>query len=355
MYSENFMIYAVAVLSFFLSFGGFYYLSLRNEELEPSKNTPFLIMLPVLAAAFLFLFSQLSDQRDFIFSLKLEQLLFPLGASAVIYFGSRFQASPYMRTVVIMFCSAAAFFLQPEGFELAPGLNSLCSGLILSLILFLFSVFYPYINKIDGISGIQSAGIGMGIFTLSLIGGVPALLGAFGLSLAAVVGAFLIFNWYPAKLSLTSAGSSALGVLLGWLMLIGTYEGSGPAIIIFALFFIVEILAALLKFITLRPEYRNLAANTYCYQANLSGFPPYSIAANVFRLQLILLIMGSFELYAPNAYTIPLFTLVVTAWYLSKIKNWQTANKTIREVNRDLMTEIKNNINTIKDQINKEK
>lgn len=93
MYSENFMIYAVAVLSFFLSFGGFYYLSLRNEELEPSKNTPFLIMLPVLAAAFLFLFSQLSDQRDFIFSLKLEQLLFPLGASAVIYFGSRFQAS----------------------------------------------------------------------------------------------------------------------------------------------------------------------------------------------------------------------------------------------------------------------
>ena len=158
MYSENFMIYAVAVLSFFLSFGGFYYLSLRNEELEPSKNTPFLIMLPVLAAAFLFLFSQLSDQRDFIFSLKLEQLLFPLGASAVIYFGSRFQASPYMRTVVIMFCSAAAFFLQPEGFELAPGLNSLCSGLILSLILFLFSVFYPYINKIDGISGIQSAG-----------------------------------------------------------------------------------------------------------------------------------------------------------------------------------------------------
>ena len=65
--------------------------------------------------------------------------------------------------------------------------------------------------------------------------------------------------------------------------------------------------------------------------------------------------MGSFELYAPNAYTIPLFTLVFTAWYLSKIKNWQTANKTIREINRDLMTEIKNNINTIKDQINKEK
>lgn len=355
MYSENFIIYAVAIIAFLVSFGGFYYLSLRNEELAPRKNAPFVIIFPITALAFIFLFYQISNQQDFIYPLAVLNLWLPLAGSALIYGCWRFVRSPHFATLVILLCSGAAYFLQPSEFSVAPELSPWISGLILSLILFFFSFSYPYINGIDGILGLQTTGIGLGIFALSLLGGVPSLLGGFSLSFAAVFCAFMFFNWYPAKLSLTTGGAHAVGFIIGWLMLNTAYEGSGPAVIIFALFFVVEILTALLKKMTLRPEYANLAANTNCYEANLSGFPPSSIAANIFRLQLILLMMGCFELYAPNAYTIPLFTLVVTIWYLSKLKNWQNSNKTIRELNQDLMAEIKTNLNNVKNQINKDK
>lgn len=355
MYSENLTIYAVAVMAFILSFGGFYYLSLRNEELAPRKNAPFVIIFPILSLSFAFLFYQISNQQDFIYNLSWANILLPLLGSALIYVSWRFVRSAHIATLMMFFCSASAYFFQPDEFSIASTIAPWLSGLLLCLGLFFFTFFYPYISGIDGILGLQTASIGLGIFALSLLGGVPTLLGGFGLSLGAIFCAFLIFNWYPAKLSLTKGGAHAIGFIIGWLMLCGTYEGSGPAVIIFAMFFVVEILSALLKKMTLRPEYANLTANTNCYEANLSGFPPSSISANIFRLLLILLMMGCFELYAPNAYTIPLFTMVVTIWYLSKIKNWQTSGKTIRELNQDLMIEIKNNLNNVKNQINKEK
>lgn len=354
MYSENLTIYAVAVIAFFISFGGFYYLSLRNEELSPHKNAPFIIIFPVLALSFAFLFYQISNQQDFIHKFPWQNLLIPIAGSAIIYSSWRFISSRIGQILVMLLCAVASYLFQPEGFNLGGGLSPLLSGLILSLGLFFFSFFYPYINGIDGVLGLQTTGVGLGIFALSLLSGLPTLLGGLGLSFAAIFCAFLIFNWYPAKLSLTTGGAHAVGFIAGWLILCGTYEGSGPAVIVFALFFVVEILTALLKKMTLRPEYANLSANTNCYEANLSGFPPSSISANIFRLQLILLLMGCFELYAPNTYTIPLFTFVVTIWYLSKIKNWQTTNKTIREMNQDLMTEIKTNLNNVKNQINKD-
>ncbi len=355
MYSENLTIYAVAALSFFLSFGGFYYLILRNEELDPQKNAPFLVIFPIFALALVSLFYFIPNQQDFIYGLSWYNLSLPLLGSIIIYGSWRFTNSAHISTLAILLCSCAAYFIQPSDFSLSSELAPWLSGIILCLILFFFSLCYPVINGIDGILGLQTTAIGLGIFILSLISGTPNLLGGMGLSLAAIICAFLIFNWYPAKLSLTKGGAHALGFIVGWLMLNTTYEGSGPAVITFALFFIVETFTALLKKMTLRPEYANLSANTNCYEANLSGFPPYSIAANIFRLQIILLMMGCFELYAPDVYTIPLFTLVVTIWYLSKLKNWQNSNKTIRELNQDLMAEIKTNLNNVKNQINKDK
>ena len=211
------------------------------------------------------------------------------------------------------------------------------------------------INTIDANITIQSSGIGVGIFALYLIGATSMLLGAFGLTITLIFFAFYIFNRYPAKLSLIPAGCNAIGYILGYLILLCTYEGSGPAAIILSMFFIAELICSILRVMFLLPPNKDLSNNTYCYQANLSGFPPYFIAANIFRLQIILVLICCFEMYAPDNYTVPVFSFIITLWYLSKIKNWQNTNKTIRELNQDLMSDIKNNINDIKEQINKGK
>lgn len=354
MSSETIVIIITAALCFACSFVGFHLLNHFNAELSARKNTPFVVILPVFALASLFLFFNFQDGDDFIYPLKISELLAPLFISGIIYFSSWQNRFPSLQYIFILIGATTVVYLTPNEFQLIPELNLYLNQGLLILLLFAFSSLFQYLNGLDGILGIQSIGISLGLFALSLIGGAPQLLGIYALCLATITLAFLIFNWYPAKLSLVPAGSNALGFLLGWLMLRGTIEGSGPSILVFMMFFVVEMLIAGAKKLTLRNQFRVLITNTTYYQANVSGFPPFLVANNILRLQIVLLILGCFELYSPNIYSIPVFSFLITIWYLSKLKNWQHPSKTIRELNQDLMTDIKSNLTEIKDKFNKD-
>lgn len=355
MYSPNLIVYTVAILCFIFSFAGFYVLSQRNEEFAPRKNTPFLIFLPVIIISFFASYSLLPDKSDFIYSFSLRQLIVTIGGSGVIYFSFRFLDSKILKAFICSVCSIIACWFIPTEFILIPQLSPIVGKAILCLCLFAFSYFYPLSNNIDTLTCIQTLGINIGIFVLALIGGTPVLFGSFALSLAAICLAFLAFNRYPAQLSFIPAGCNALGFITGCQMIWSSIEGSSIAILIFSMFFLVELLSAIIR--KMLDWQNSFALNTYtgCYQANLSGFPPYTIAGHILRLQIVLLLMGCFAIYAPIGVAVPVFSFIITVWYISKIKNWQIGNKTIRELNNDLMNNIKNNISNIKEQINKDK
>lgn len=354
MISENIVIISIAVLCFLLSFGGFYVLNVINDELSARKNTPFIIIFPIFAIASLALFSWMPQTEDFIYPLFFPELLSVLIGIGLVYFSSWLPRQKKLQYFIIFAAAVAVASFMPQDFTFYPGFPFWLNQIIIILCLFIFSSLYQYLNGLDGILANQSGIISLGIFALSILGGTPLLLGYFGLSLAAILAAFLIFNWYPAKLSLIPAGSNALGFLLAWLLLRCTYEGAGPCIIIFIMFYVVEMIVATAKWMTLREAFRDFIANTTYYQANLSGYPPSMVANNVLRLQIVLLILGCFELYAPNAYSIPAFSFIITGWYLSRLKNWRTPEKTIRELNQDLMSDIKSNLSDFKDKINKD-
>jgi len=355
MYSPKLIIYTIAALCFVLSFAGFYVLNWRNEEFAPHKNTPFLIVLPITITSFLASFLLLPRQSDFIYSFKSIQLFIALICSGIIYFSFRFLVSKILKALICLTCAIAVCWFIPTEFILIPQLSATIGKIILCLCLFAFSYFYPLSNNIDTLTCIQTLSINIGIFALALIGGTPILLGSFALSSAAICLAFLAFNRYPAQLSFIPAGCNALGFITCCQMIWSSIEGSSIAILVFSMFFWVELLSAITRK-TLDWQ-NNFALNTYtgCYQANLSGFPPYTIAGHILRLQIVLLLMGCFAIYTPVGVAVPVFSFITTIWYISKIKNWQNGNKTIRELNNDLMNNIKNNLNNIKEQINKDK
>tara|TARA_R110001592_G_scaffold20524_3_gene83232 strand:+ start:970 stop:1962 length:993 start_codon:yes stop_codon:yes gene_type:complete len=96
-----------------------------------------------------------------------------------------------------------------------------------------FINLFNFMDGIDGITGVECLGIGLGVVAVTALGGGTAALAPFGLCLAAAAGAFLIWNWHPAKVFMGDVGSVPLGLLIGWLLLEMAAAGAwAPAVIL---------------------------------------------------------------------------------------------------------------------------
>ncbi|MTJ83704.1 MAG: glycosyltransferase family 4 protein [Telmatospirillum sp.] len=95
-----------------------------------------------------------------------------------------------------------------------------------------FVNLFNFMDGIDGISGVETAAIGIGLAILAAVTGdgtgLPLALAA----AAAGIG-FLAWNWHPARIFLGDSGSVPLGYLLGWLLLRAAGQGLwAPALIL---------------------------------------------------------------------------------------------------------------------------
>jgi UDP-N-acetylmuramyl pentapeptide phosphotransferase/UDP-N-acetylglucosamine-1-phosphate transferase len=104
-------------------------------------------------------------------------------------------------------------------------LPPLWDRLLAGLIWLWFINLFNFMDGIDGISGVESGAIGIGLFLTGVVltglnpGVLPPLL------LAAASIGFLVWNWPPSKLFLGDVGSVPLGFLLGWLLLAWAAQG----------------------------------------------------------------------------------------------------------------------------------
>jgi Fuc2NAc and GlcNAc transferase len=92
---------------------------------------------------------------------------------------------------------------------------------------------YNFMDGIDGIAGGQAVVAGIGWAIVGAAVGVPALVAA-ALMLVAACGAFLRFNWPPARVFMGDAGSAFLGFVFSVLPLSAALPG--PSILVAALF-----------------------------------------------------------------------------------------------------------------------
>lgn len=338
--------------SFVICFAGLKAVSMDLTSFVPDYNYRKDTYLPVYAVSFisfLILFGFNKIFYDFIFPIGWLEIISVFATAGIIYLVSLFKKTQKYTIVAVTAGVILCSLFLPKEFLLFQGYMPLwLDRICLILIWITFSWIYKYLNGIDGLVSIQSFAIALGIFILSVLGGVPHLIGNFAIVLLGAFSALLIFSWYPAKLLLKTGACISLGFLLGWMLLLSGKEVSPACGLIFSMYLIVEVLFAVLKKFSLKPQYKDILTNTVYYQANISGLSPAMVSESLVKILAVLVIFGCFQIYSPNNYSLPLASFVLTIWFLSRIKNWQDPDQSLREINKDVINDIKENIDDIK-------
>ncbi|MBT7136678.1 MAG: glycosyltransferase family 4 protein [Rhodospirillaceae bacterium] len=150
--------------------------------------------------------------------------------------------TPIVRLVAQITAVVAMLMLRPDSepfFQgLLPGfLDALLAGVLWVWFINLFN----FMDGIDGITGVETLVIGVGI---GLTGGA---MGVYGIILAGAALGFLKWNWHPAKVFMGDVGSVPLGFLLGWLLLDLAGSGHWAAALILPGYYLADATTTLLR------------------------------------------------------------------------------------------------------------
>ncbi len=120
---------------------------------------------------------------------------------------------------------ASLYFLAPSGPAMLDSVPAGVRYAIMALAWLWFLNLYNFMDGIDGITGVETMIITLGVALVSgfALGGHALLAPA--LVIAAAMPGFLIWNWPPARIFIGDVGSVTLGYLLGWLLLTMAGEG----------------------------------------------------------------------------------------------------------------------------------
>jgi UDP-N-acetylmuramyl pentapeptide phosphotransferase/UDP-N-acetylglucosamine-1-phosphate transferase len=175
---------------------------------------------------------------------------------------------------------AGLFFLRSAAVfqDLLP---PLLADVAAALLWLWFVNLFNFMDGIDGITGIETAAIGVGLPLAQALGGL-ADDGSAALALSAAAGAiaFLRWNWHPAKLFLGDVGSVPLGYLLGFLLLTLAARGLWAPALILPLYYLADASLTLAARV-LRGERFWMAHRRHFYQRALGAEGDHAAVARL--------------------------------------------------------------------------
>ena len=307
----------------------------------------FLPILLVSFIAFALLFYFTETAYDQIFPLTWTDLALSFSSAIAIYIVSLFKKSTRFTLPVLVGTILLCTAILPNDFTLFQNhLPFWGDRFCIVLFWILFAWCFRFMNGIDGIATLQASSFTCGLLILTFLGGLPLLYGNFAAALLGSLTSLLIYNWYPAKILLKDSACISLGFLLGWLTILTAREGTASCSLIYATYYILEIIWAIGS--KLVANNGSLTANTLYYRVNISGLSPAEVGQNITKLLTVLLVLGSFQVYAPNNYSLPLAAALVTLWFMNKLNNWQEPQQSLKDINHEVIQDIKDNVENIK-------
>lgn len=149
--------------------------------------------------------------------------------------------SPVIRLAAHIGAVAVGISALPDDMLMLQGLvDQPLDRVITALAWIWFINLFNFMDGIDGIAGVETASIGLGIFAMSAIGTIAPAWGLLGLACVGTAVGFLIFNWHPAKIFLGDVGSVPLGFLLGWLLISLAGQGLWAPAAILPLYYLAD-------------------------------------------------------------------------------------------------------------------
>lgn len=204
----------------------------RSSHTLPTPRGGGLATTPVLALALLFTLSPTA--------------LLGVGALvllAVSWLDDRKGLPPAPRFAVHALTVIGFLILLPGDGLVFQGALPLWADRVLTVIGWLWFVnLYNFMDGIDGITGVETVSLGLGIALVAgfdTAGWTEQLIPP-ALAVAAVGGAFLVFNWHPAKLFLGDSGSVPFGYVLGGLLVMLAMQGRLAAALILPAYYLAD-------------------------------------------------------------------------------------------------------------------
>ncbi|MCW5774577.1 MAG: glycosyltransferase family 4 protein, partial [Rhodospirillaceae bacterium] len=174
------------------------------------------------------------------------------------------------------------------------GLPGWLVGLVLVLAWVWFVNLYNFMDGIDGITGVETASIGIGLVVLAVVTlGAVAGQALAGLALAGAAMGFLVWNWHPARVFLGDVGSVPLGYLVGGLLIEDAVAGHWAAALILPLYYLAD--ATLVLLIRARAGQKPWQAHrTHFYQrAHQGGLSHAQVSLCIAAANLVLIMLAA--------------------------------------------------------------
>ena len=199
-----------------------------------------------------------------------------------------------------------------------PGLDT-----VLATIVWLWFInLFNFMDGIDGIAGVEAIGIGLGIYAIGVIFMPIDANHGQGLTVAAAMAGFLVWNWHPARIFLGDVGSIPLGFLLGWLLLDLAASGLWQAALILPLYYLADATLTLLRRL-IRGAAVWRAHREHCFQVAVQRGRKHSTVAGAVALVNAVLVGLAFIAAAPaSPPLVPWLMLVAAAIIVALLMVW---------------------------------
>lgn len=157
---------------------------------------------------------------------------------------------PLVRLIAQVATVTGILFFGPDhGLFFQGVLPVWLDGLVAGVLWVWFINLFNFMDGIDGITGVETASIGVGLAVIVVLVGQPENqpVAYYGIAAAGAALGFLKLNWHPAKIFMGDVGSVPLGFLLGGLLLMLAASGQWAAALIVPSYYLTDATVTLLR------------------------------------------------------------------------------------------------------------
>ncbi len=281
------------------------------------------------------------------------RVVVPLLLAAAI-FGSQYIFEKKGQSLVIIACVAADVYLQPLGIG-----NPFAQIPVWCLQLLLFLFFSVFCLKADISNGVPHTFILpniiilFGICLLAFIGAAPVYVCLSAAALLGALASYLSLNFNGIKVELDNISCSAIAFLIAHLILLNLGEMCFSSYIILTMLFWSELAVALWNKLVFTHT-GTLQENTRYYQMALK-YNARTILISMMRAGFVILLISWFQLFSKNSYSLIIASFFVALWLNSAIGEPLIKRQKFKEINQEIIDNLKENINETKKIISKKK
>lgn len=182
----------------------------------------------------------------YIAGLDAHLLLIASGIAAISFMDDK-QGLPFQHRLLVQIVGVGVLFIPGgvadslfKGLVFQGLLPAYLDSVLAALFMLGFMNIYNFMDGIDGITGVETISVGVGVALLAMVGESIFQLGIDGVVIASAIAGFLLLNWHPAKLFLGDVGSVPLGFLLGFLLLQLAAAGYWQASLLLPAYYMVD-------------------------------------------------------------------------------------------------------------------